>query len=172
MDWKKSSWFSLNKNTGSKKSNGWSRSERWRSNGVIVIFIFKPSRKGRVVKCAVLRHCRLWVWVPAQTSVPPMLVDMSDGCKYVGQNGLAAMLYTWLYSVHLYWWKRQVSYQMWPSGSLHTGKKESRREIYSGFETREEGHTKSKIGAISGSTNWAFVQQKLKKKIQDGVKIV
>ena len=24
---------------------------------------------------------------------------------------------------------------------------------------REEGHTKSKTGAISGSTNWAFVQQ-------------
>ena len=33
-----------------------------------------------------------------------------------------------------------------------------------GFETREEGHTKSKTGATSGSTNWALVQQKFKKK--------
>ena len=46
----------------------------------------------------------------------------------------------------------------------HASKKECRREIHSGFETREEGHTKSKTGAISGSTNWALVQQKFKKK--------
>ena len=26
------------------------------------------------------------------TSTPPMLVDTSDGCKYVGQSGSAAML--------------------------------------------------------------------------------
>ena len=38
--------------------------------------------------------------------------DTSDGCKYVGQSGSAAMLYTRLYSVHLYWWKRQVLHQM------------------------------------------------------------
>ena len=43
-------------------------------------------------------------------------------------------------------------------------KKECRREIHSGFETREQGHTKSKTGAISGSTNWALVQQKFVKK--------
>ena len=40
-------------------------------------------------------------------------------------------------------------------------RKECRREIHSGFETREEGHMKSKTGAISGSTNWALVQQKI-----------
>ena len=38
----------------------------------------------------------------AQTSAPPMLVDRSDSYKYVGQSGLAAMLNTRLYSVHLY----------------------------------------------------------------------
>ena len=37
---------------------------------------------------------------------------------------LAAMPYTRLYSVHPYWWKRQVSHQLWPSGSQHTSKKE------------------------------------------------
>ena len=77
-----------------------------------------------------------------------------------------AMPYTRLYSVHPYWWKRQVSHQLWPSGSQHTSKKECRRDIHSGFETHEEGHTKSKTGAISGSTKWTLVQRKnfLKKK--------
>ena len=79
----------------------------------------------------------------------------------------AAMLYTHLYSVHPYWWKRQVLYQMWPSGSQHASKKECRQDIHSGFETHEEGHTKSKTGAISGSTKWTLVQTKIfrKKKI-------
>ena len=53
----------------------------------------------------------------------------------------------------------QVSHQTWPSGSLHASKKECRQEIHSGFETHEEGHTKSKTGAISGSTKWALVQK-------------
>ena len=62
------------------------------------------------------------------------------------------------YTVYTSWWKRQVvSLQMWPSESPHTNKKECRREIYSGFETHEEGHTKSKTGAISGSAKWASV---------------
>ena len=74
----------------------------------------------------------------------------------VGQSGSAAMPYTRLYSVHLYGWK---THQMWPLGSL-----QARREIHSRFETCEEGHTKSETGAIIGSTNWALVQQKFKKK--------
>ena len=43
-------------------------------------------------------------------------------------------------------------------------KKECRRDIHSGFETHEEGHTKSKTGAISGSTKWTLVQTKNLKK--------
>ena len=35
-------------------------------------------------------------------------VDMSDSYRYAGQICLAAMPYTRLYSVHPYWWKRQV----------------------------------------------------------------
>ena len=81
---------------------------------------FKVSRNDRAVKCAVLQHGRSWVQAPAQAigSSPGSDLDgtndcgyMSDGCKYVGQSGLAAMPYTRLYSVHLYWWKRQVSHQ-------------------------------------------------------------
>ena len=74
------------------------------------------------------------------------------------------MPYTRLYSVHPYWWKRQVSHQMWPSGSQHASKKECRQDIHSGFKTHEEGHTKSKTGAISGSTKWTLVQTKNFKK--------
>ena len=74
------------------------------------------------------------------------------------------MPYTCLYSVHPYWWKRQVSHQTQPSGSQHASKKECRQDIHSGFETHEEGHTKSKTGAISGSTKWTLVQTKKFKK--------
>ena len=74
------------------------------------------------------------------------------------------MPYTRLYSVHPYWWKRQVLHQTWPSGSQHASKKECRQDIHSGFETHEEGHTKSKTGAISGSTKWTLVQTKILKK--------
>ena len=58
-----------------------------------------------------------------------------------------------------------MSQQTWPSGSLHTSKKECKWEIHSGFETHEEGHDKSKPGAINGSTKWALVQQIFFKKI-------
>ena len=74
------------------------------------------------------------------------------------------MLYTRLYSVHPYWWKRQVLHQTWPSGSQHASKKECRQDIHSGFETHEEGHTKSKTGAIRCSTKWTLVQTKIFKK--------
>ena len=74
------------------------------------------------------------------------------------------MPYTQLYSVHPYWWKRQVSHQTWPSGWQHASKKECRQDIHSGFETHEEGHTKSKTGVISGSTKWTLVQTKNFKK--------
>ena len=125
---------------------------------------------------SMLRHGRSWARAPAQatgsspaqTSAPPMLVDTSDGCKYMGQSGLAVMPYTRLYSVHLYWWKRQVSHQTWPSGSPHTSKKECRWEIFSRFETHEEGHMKSITAAISGSTNWALVQPKKKRNFKKG----
>ena len=43
-------------------------------------------------------------------------------------------------------------------------KKVCRHENHPGFETHGEGHTKSKIGVISGSTKWTLVQQNLKKK--------
>ena len=75
------------------------------------------------------------------------------------------MPYTHLYSVHPYWWKRQVSQQTLPSGSRQARK--SAGEIHSGFETHEEGHTKSKTGAISGSTKWALVQQIFFKKKEE-----
>ena len=51
-----------------------------------------------------------------------------------------------------------------PSGSQHASKKECRRDIHSGFETHEEGHTKSKTGAINGSTKWTLIQTKNFKK--------
>ena len=101
--------------------------------------LLQQSRNGWGVKCTVLRHS--WSWVrtlaqaiglsPAQTLVPPMLVDLSDGCKYMGQSGLTAMPYTRLYSVHLYWWKRQMSRQTWHSGSLHASKKKNPKNIIS-----------------------------------------
>ena len=75
-----------------------------------------------------------------------------------------AMPYICLYSVHPYWWKRQVLHQLWPSGSQHASKNECRQNIHSGFETHEEGHTKFKTGAISGSTKWTLVQIKISKK--------
>ena len=59
----------------------------------------KPRCSGSEIKCAVLWHSRSWVRALAQATAPPMLVDMSDGCKYVEQKGLAAMPYTRLYSV-------------------------------------------------------------------------
>ena len=41
------------------------------------------------------------------------------------------------------------------------------QQIKTFFKTHGEGHTKSKIGAISGSTKWTLVQEKIwKKKIQ------
>ena len=40
-----------------------------------------------------------------------------------------------------------------------------KQENHPGFETHGEGHTKSKIGAISGPTKWTLVQQNLKKKL-------
>ena len=52
-------------------------------------------------------------------------------------------------------------------GRCHTRRdlqaRKSAGEIHSGFETHEEGHTKSKTGAISGSAKWALVQQKKQK---------
>ena len=41
--------------------------------------------------------------------------------------------------------------------------KECRQEIQSGLETHEEGHMKSKTGAISDSTKWALLQQNFQK---------
>ena len=53
------------------------------------------SRSGRVVKSAVLWHGWSWIQalaqVQAQAPAPPMLVDTSDGYKYVGQKCLAVM---------------------------------------------------------------------------------
>ena len=44
-----------------------------------------------------------------------------------------------LLQCNLYWWKRHVSHQTWPLGSLHASKKECRWEIHSRFETHVEG---------------------------------
>ena len=71
-------------------------------------------------------------------------LDTSDIYKYVGQS-------TCLCSVHLYWWKKQVSYQTRSSGSPHASKKECRQEIHTRFQTFEEGHLKYKTEAINGS---------------------
>ena len=60
---------------------------------------------------------------------------------------------------------------MLPSGSPYASKKDCRQDIYSGFETDEAGHMKSKTGAISGSTKWALVQQNFKKNYLDSIKI-
>ena len=94
-----------------------------------------------------------------------MLVDMSDGYKYVGQKGSATMPYTCLYSIHHY--KAGVKPDVTPLGSPHASKKECRREIHSAFETHEEGQpdTQSPTGAISGSTKWAFNKNFKKRKI-------
>ena len=120
-------------------------------------------------KCAVLRHGRSWVRAPAQAigSSPGSDLDATNACGYIWWLQVCGSKWVCchaVYSVHLYWWKRQVSPQMWPLGSPYTSKKVCRLEIHSGFETREEGHTKSKTGAISGSTNWALVQQFFLKK--------
>ena len=58
-----------------------------------------------------------------------------------------AMPYTSLYSVHLYWWKRQVSHQRWIWG-IHCAqaRKHTSKGIHPGFETQGRRHQKSKIG--------------------------
>ena len=104
---------------------------------------------------------RTFIWETA-LSLNMVKITLALVCVCFCQiAGLASHAVYTLYSVHSYWWKRQVSHQLWPSGSQHTSKKECRREIHSGFETHEEGHTKSKTGAISGSTKWTFVQKKI-----------
>ena len=70
-----------------------------------------------------------------------------------------SLLYTCLYSIHSYWWKRQVYHQMWPLGSPHESKQVCRQVNHPGFETHGEEHTKSKIGAISGPAKWTLVQE-------------
>ena len=118
--------------------------------------IILPSRNGRVVKYAVLWHGR--------SGFEPWLRPHHHQCLWIHLTATCMWVkvdqppcYTCLYSVHIHWWKRKVLHKMWPSESLHTGKKECRQEIHSGFETHEEGHIKSKT-AISGSTKWALVQ--------------
>ena len=49
----------------------------------------EPSQSGRVVKSTVLRS---WVQALALAPTLPMLVDTSNGCKYVGEKGRAVIL--------------------------------------------------------------------------------
>ena len=86
-----------------------------------------------------------WLWIHLTTT-----------SMWVKKTWLPCCIHAYTCSVHLYWWKRQVSHQMWPSGSLYANKKEYRQEIHSVFETHEEGHTKSKTGALSVSTKWPW----------------
>ena len=52
------------------------------------------------------------------------------GCSSNNQQFYVLLCIKSFVSVHPYWWKRQVSHQMWPLGSLHASKKECRREIH------------------------------------------
>ena len=128
---------------------------------------------GRVMFPVCAQHGRSCVRAPAQAIGlnPGSDLSATNARGYIWQLQVQGSkwlschaVYTLIYCVHFYWGKRQVSHQMWPLGSLHASKNECRWEIHSGFETREEGHTKSKTGAISGSTNCALVQQKILKK--------
>ena len=49
-------------------------------------------------------------------------------------------------------------------GSPYTSKQDCRRENHPSFESHVEGHTKSKIGVIGGSTKWTLVQQGILKR--------
>ena len=82
---------------------------------------------------------------------PPMLVDMSDSYKYLGQKGLAAMLYT-PYMVFTSIGEKGRCCTRCDLWDHDMQERKCRREIHSGFETHEEGHTKSKTGATSGPT--------------------
>ena len=123
-------------------------------------------------KCIVMVYCFITIdligqWNSSVGNVSDLVMHHWAAHHYIGgsnpnacERSLASHAVYTLYSVHSYWWKGQVSHQLWPSGSQHASKKECRWEIHSGFETHEEGHTKSKTGAISGCTKWTFVQQK------------
>ena len=55
-----------------------------RSLGYAEIKLYHPSRNGRVVKCAVLRHGMLWLRVPAQAigSSPGSDLSSTNACGY------------------------------------------------------------------------------------------
>ena len=77
-----------------------------------------------------------------------------------------AMPYTCLYSVHHYWWKRQVSYQRWIGGiRCAQARKHVSDIIHPGFETQGRCHQKSKTG-VSVAPQKGLVSYKLKKKIR------
>ena len=88
----------------------------------------------------------------------PKPVDTSDGCKYVGQSGISNhAVYTLIQCTPLLVEKAGVT----PGMTFRiTARKSAGETSTLDLEPDEEGHTKSKTGAISGSTNLALVQQK------------
>ena len=96
-------------------------------------------------------------WVATDTSVFDLLLCLSlvskpDRIPWV------------LLPPGLYWFNDFFTiYNLFKTSGSPQARK-SAGEIHSGFEIHEEGHTKSKTGAISGSTKSALVQQKIKKK--------
>ena len=74
------------------------------------------------------------------------------------------MLNTCLYSVHLYWWKRQVSHQRWIWGICCVqARKHASQGIHPGFEIQGRHHQKSKRG-VSVVPKKGLVSYKIFKK--------
>ena len=86
--------------------------------------------------------------------MPPVLVDTSDSCKYVGQSGSAAMLAV----------KRLAgSHQRWIWGTSTQARKHASESTLA-LKRQDRRHQKSKTRGISGQTKRTCVLQKLKKK--------
>ena len=87
-----------------------------------------------------------------------------DACE----RSLASHAVYTLYSVHSYWWKRQVSHQLWPSGSQHTSKKECRWEIHSHEVQNKSNQWLHKNGHWSNKKFKKKKKKELKISILDG----
>ena len=122
----------------------------------------KPSRNGRVVKCAVLRHGRSWVRARVQAigSSRGSDLDATNACGYV--------------------WRLQVRGSKWlgchagrqevgrcrtrgESEEWRTGKKACKRD-HPGFETQGRRHQKSETGVSVAPQKGHVSSKHLKKK--------
>ena len=82
---------------GGQGSNGWSSDQpidtlpNWQPLPSYITNVIKPSQNGQVVKCAVLRHGRSWVWAPTQA------IGSSHGSDLGATNACG---YVWRLQVH------------------------------------------------------------------------